>query len=57
MVRKRAAPVTDAKGAVEVKLLTQRRQATWPGAESVKWRIESKKNRDNVVVPFDAGEN
>jgi hypothetical protein len=44
MARKRVAPVTDAKGTLEVKLLTQRKQATgWPGATSVKMENRIKK--------------
>jgi hypothetical protein len=60
MARKRVAPVTDAKGTLEVKLLTQRKQATWPGATSVKMENRIKKNLEAVSlshVPVDAGEN
>jgi hypothetical protein len=58
VVRKCAAPVTDAKGSLEVRMLTQRKQATWPGATSVKMENRTKKKiGDSVVVPVDAGEN
>jgi hypothetical protein len=42
--------VTDAKGTLEVKLLTQRKQATWPGATSVKMENRIKKKMETVSL-------
>ena len=50
MARKRVAPVTDANGTLEVKLLTQRKHATWPGATSVKIENIIKKNLETVSL-------
>jgi hypothetical protein len=50
VVRKRTAPVTDAKGTLEVKLLTQRKQATWRGATSVKMENRIKKFLETVPL-------
>jgi hypothetical protein len=40
----------DAKGALEVKLLTQRKQATWPGATSVKMENRTKNILETVPL-------
>jgi hypothetical protein len=50
MLRKRVAPVTDANGTLEVKLLTQRKHATWPGATSVKIENIIKKKMETVSL-------
>jgi hypothetical protein len=50
MARKRVAPVTDANGTLEVKLLTQRGHATWPGATSVKIENIIKKKMETVSL-------
>jgi hypothetical protein len=42
--------VTDANGALEVKLLTQRKHATWPGATSVKIENIIKKILETVSL-------
>jgi hypothetical protein len=50
MVRKRVTPVTGANGTLEVKLLTQRKHAMWPGATSVKIENIIKKKLETVSL-------
>jgi hypothetical protein len=50
MVRKRVAPVTDANGALEVKLLARMKHAMWPGATSVKIENIIKKILETVSL-------